>query len=128
MVEPPFEEKQMIHTKFLGATLTLLAFSSQTLAHHGWSGYDEKSPITIEGTIKNSSYKNPHGTLKLESKEKKVLEIILAPTSRMSARGLKEEMLKAGQKVTIEGYKRHSDSKELRAERITVEGKTVDLR
>lgn len=111
----------------ISAIVTLI-FVSPGIAHHGWSSYDEKNPIKIEGTIQKSSYKNPHGTIQLQSQEEKALEVILAPTTRMQARGLTEEMLKVGQRVTVEGYKKRSDPSELRAERITVENKTVELR
>ena len=39
-----------------------------------------------------------------------------------------EEMLKVGTTATVEGYRSTSDQQEMRAERITVAGKTVELR
>lgn len=114
--------------KVVFSCLVFIGSFSAALAHHGWSGYDEKTPIKLEGTIQRSDYKNPHGTIQLKGKDDKVLEVILAPTSRMQARGLTAEMLKVGQVVTVEGYKKNADAGELRAERITVGTKTVELR
>jgi hypothetical protein len=54
--------------------------------------------------------------------------VVLAPPSRMENRGLPKGMLKAGVKATVVGYPSRNDPRELRAERITIEGKTVELR
>lgn len=106
--------------------ISFLIFSPFTWAHHGWSGYKAEL-LKLDGTIEQSKYQNPHGTLRLKTGSK-VLNVVLAPTSRMSARGLSEEMLAVGTKVRIEGYEKTADSAEVRAERITVAGKTVELR
>jgi len=55
-------------------------------------------------------------------------EVILAPISRMEARGVPEQALTVGKVVTIEGYPRQDGTHEIRAERITVDGKTAELR
>ena len=46
----------------------------------------------------------------------------------MTTRGLAEDMLKVGTSATVEGYRSKTDEKEMRAERITIAGKTVELR
>jgi hypothetical protein len=47
---------------------------------------------------------------------------VLAPPFRMEARGLTPDMLKAGAQVTVEGYASTRVDREMRAERITVDG------
>jgi hypothetical protein len=46
----------------------------------------------------------------------------------MESRGLPNDALAAGKKVTIEAYPRTDGTPEMRAERITVDGKTIELR
>jgi hypothetical protein len=46
----------------------------------------------------------------------------------MINRGLPAEALKVGMTVTVEGYPHKTEAEELRAERIMVEGKSVELR
>ena len=46
----------------------------------------------------------------------------------MENRGLPAAMLKAGVAAQVEGYPNRSDAQEMRAERITIGGKTVELR
>jgi hypothetical protein len=46
----------------------------------------------------------------------------------MERRGLPKDILKPGTTATVVGYPNRTDPNEMRAERITIEGKTVELR
>jgi hypothetical protein len=54
--------------------------------------------------------------------------VVLAPTARMDARGLTPTMIAPGKTVTIVGYPRLDGTLEMRIERITAGGRTVELR
>jgi len=97
------------------------------LAHHGWSEYDSTQTLKLTGAIEESGYEHPHGHISLKTPTK-VWLAVLAPPSRMENRGLTKEMLKIGTTVTVEGYPNKQKPEEMRAERITVAGKTVELR
>jgi hypothetical protein len=107
------------------AVLTMIATAAA--AHHGWSGYDSSKALKLSGTIEDSSYENPHGMVTLKTPER-TWRVVLAPVSRMEARGLTRDMLKSGTTVAVEGYPHKTEAGELRAERITVASKTVELR
>ena len=96
-------------------------------AHHGWSEYDSSKPLTLSGVVKESGYEHPHGHVRLETPGK-TWNVVLAPPSRMERRGLTKGDLMPGAKVTVVGYANRGKAEELRAERITVNGKTVELR
>ncbi len=53
---------------------------------------------------------------------------MLAPPSRMEVRGLAKDLLRPGGTVTVEGHANRSKPEEMRAERVTAGGKTVELR
>jgi len=111
-------------------TLSILAASVMSwpaVAHHGWSEYDASTPLTVTGAIKASGYEHPHGHISLEA-QGKTWQVILAPPSRMERRGLARDALKPGAQATVTGYASRSKPAEMRAERITVNGKTVELR
>ena len=111
-------------------TIALLAVSllaAPAAAHHGWSSYDNDNAITLTGKITEASYTYPHGTIMLETPGKTWLAV-LAPPSRMSARGLPSSDLTVGVQATVEGYPSRQDPKEMRAERITIHGRTIELR
>lgn len=96
-------------------------------AHHGWSEYDQTKTLTLEGRIEEMGYQHPHGFVKLATRDKTWVAV-LAPPSRMDNRGLTREMLKPGSTVTVVGYANRTHPEEMRAERIVVGGKTVELR
>lgn len=96
-------------------------------AHHGWSGYDTAKVLNLEGVIKEAGYEHPHGYIRLEVPGK-VWNVVLAPPSRMENRGLERSSLRPGVKAKVEGYPARDDPVEMRAERITIDGKTTELR
>ena len=96
-------------------------------AHHGWSEYDSTQVLKLTGTIEGSTYEHPHGSINLKTPTKTWV-VVLAPPSRMDMRGLSKESLKAGGTASVEGYPNRNKPEEMRAERITVDGKTVELR
>jgi Family of unknown function (DUF6152) len=97
------------------------------LAHHGWGSYDAAKPFTIRSSVEKLQWQNPHVHLDVKH-QGATWEAVLAPPFRMDARGLRPEMLKAGTMVSVEGYPSTRAEREMRAERITVGGKTFELR
>ena len=111
--------------RFLAIVATLIA--APVLAHHGWSEYDSAKVLKLTGKIVEYGYEHPHGHVRLETAGKTWL-CVLAPPSRMENRGLAKEALKPGAEASVEGYANRSKPEEMRAERITVGGKTIELR
>ena len=108
------------------ALLATLA-AAPAFAHHGWSEYDSTKTLQLTGRIVAYAYEHPHGQVRLETPGKTWL-CVLAPPSRMENRGLEKGMLKPGTTATLEGYANRNHPEEMRAERITVGGKTIELR
>lgn len=104
-----------------------IALSAPALAHHGWSSYDESKPVTLTGSFTQVQWANPHGMAKMQW-QGKVWDVVLAPISRMQARGLSESEIAPGRRITITGYPKRDGSPEMRIERIRVGDKTVELR
>ena len=114
--------------KRLSGLLTILVLGTGFLyAHHGWTGYDETKLVQHTGVIKEAGYENPHGFVKIDV-DKAIWNIVLAPPTRMQDRGLTKDQLKVGTTVTIAGYQHKQTKDEIRAERITINGKTTELR
>ena len=111
--------------RILAAVLLLAA--PLALAHHGWSEYDDSKPLELKGVIRSAGYDNPHGTVRLEAGGK-TWTVVLAPPGRMASRGLEQAALAAGVDAIVNGYPSRSKPDELRAERITIGGKTTELR
>ena len=111
-------------------TLSLLAVAALAMpaaAHHGWGSYDSANPVTVTGPITMSRYENPHATIKVKGTDKE-WTVTLAPTFRMQNRGALPDMIKVGQTITAFGYPSTVAKDEMRAERITMAGKTIEMR
>ncbi|KAA0968806.1 DUF6152 family protein [Pseudomonas sp. ANT_H12B] len=110
-----------------GIAVSLLLVATAAFAHHGWSEYDSTKSLQLTGTIEQSGYSHPHGFVNLKTADK-TWNVVLAPPSRMENRGLSKEMLAVGNQATVIGYQNRNKPDELRAERITVGDKTIELR
>jgi hypothetical protein len=107
--------------------LAIAAAPAAAIAHHGWSSYDATKVLTIKGTLSNVTWGNPHGTAKTRY-QNRTWDVILAPTTRMEARGLTRDMLGPKSVVTLVGYPKSDGTAEMRIERVIVGDKTVELR
>lgn len=105
----------------------LAALPFAAVAHHGWSEYDATRALTLTGTIVESGWEHPHGFVKLTTPGKTWI-VVLAPPSRMENRGLEKASIASGTTATVQGYPNRDKPEEMRAERITVGGKTTELR
>jgi hypothetical protein len=105
----------------------VLLGAPRAFAHHGWSNYDAAKVIKVEAPVEVVRYQQPHGEIEINY-EGKPWVVVLAPPSRMQARGLPKEDLTVGTKVLVEAYPKRNGDPEMRAERIMVNGKTIELR
>ena len=100
------------------------------LVHHGWSEYDSSRTLNLTGTVQNVRYGNPHVVvgLQTEGQSGKSWEAVLAPPSRMQARGLPRDSLRSGMTARVVGYPHKRNRNEMRAERIIIGNDTTELR
>lgn len=81
----------------------------------------------MKGTIVESGYEHPHGFVRLQVPDK-IWVVVLAPPSRMERRNLPRKVLAPGTEAVVVGYPSRTDAQEMRAERITIDGRTTELR
>jgi hypothetical protein len=112
---------------FTGVSAVFALTSGIAVAHHGWGSYDASKLMTVNSTVARLAWQNPHVHIDV-NQDGATWEVVLAPPFRMQARGLSPEMIKEGSHVRAEGYRSTRVEHELRAERITVGGKTFELR
>ena len=110
----------------VAAALTAALAPAAALAHHGWDAYDAAKPVKITAPLTNISWSNPHGAAKV-AYQGKSWTVLLAPIARMESRGLTRARLSAAKSVTLEGQARTDGVAELKLERITVDGETINL-
>jgi hypothetical protein len=97
------------------------------LAHHGWSTYDPDKPVSVTGKLSDVTWSNPHAGAKI-GYQRRTWNVVLAPVTRMEARGLTSAMLTSGKPVTLEGQVRKDGVPEMKIDRLTLDGKAYELR
>jgi hypothetical protein len=119
--------RKTIALALLGLLALIALSATPAFAHHGWSEYDSSKPVKLSGTVTRISYAYPHATVNLDVAGK-VWLAILAPPSRLSSRGLGNGDIKVGAQATVEGYPSRDDAAQMRAQRITLDGRVYELR
>ena len=111
----------------LKSAALIMLVAAPALANHGWSSYNADKPMRVTAPLGAVTWGNPHGTAKVVW-QRKTWGVILAPTTRMQARGLTRAMLVSRRPVTLIGYPRRDGGAEMRIETVVAGGKRVELR
>ena len=86
----------------------LLLFPGLAIGHHGWAEFDEKAEVTLEGTITDFHYVNPHCVVEFDVKDEKgrvqKWQGEFSNPGVLSRRGWNAASLEAGEKLTITGH------------------------
>ena len=104
----------------------MLALPAVAIAHHGWSTYDADKPVSVNATLRDVTWNNPHSTAKI-TWQRKNWDVTMAPVARMEARGLTSAMLN-GKPVVLQGQVRKDGTPEMKIDRLTLDGKAYELR
>jgi hypothetical protein len=88
-----------------GSLVIALCMAGTAWAHHNAAGIDRTKTVTVEGTVKQFKWANPHSWVELEVPDKKGgVELwnaeMTAPTGLVRA-GWKKTTIKAGDKVKV---------------------------
>ena len=87
--------------------MALALFASQAAAHHSSAMFDRDKQFTVEGTVKDFQWTNPHSWLVVEVIENGVSkEYSLEGQSPniLIRKGWKPDSVKVGDKVTVIGH------------------------
>jgi hypothetical protein len=90
------------------AGLLLLAGAPLALAHHSGAMFDEAKEVTLQGTIKEFQYTNPHSWVLVNTVDAKgkvtVWSFETRNASALLRSGIRKGSLVAGDKVTVKGH------------------------
>lgn len=86
----------------------LLIVPAPLTAHHGWQEFDEKSEVTVEGTVTDFHYVNPHCVVEFDAKDEKghlqKWQGEFSNPGVLSRRGWNAAYVEAGDKLKITGH------------------------
>ena len=104
---------------FLLPAVALLALTLPAFAHHGFAGrYDEDHPFTVEGTVVEFQFENPHSSIIFETKDKSGATQrwhaeLAGATAIHRGDGWDRDSLKPGDKITIIGPRNKNGSNDM---------------
>ncbi len=114
----------------LGACLFLV--SGPVFAHHGGAAYDNASPLTLTGTVKEFHFIQPHPLIALEVKDDKgnVVEwsVEMTAPNHLVRYGWSGKKLKPGDEITVTGSPARNGLKVLNLRKISwTNGEAIPL-
>jgi hypothetical protein len=86
--------------------IAVAAFTASALAHHSFAMFDRQTTVTLEGTVKEFEWVNPHAWLRITVNDEKIGRPVLwafelsSPT-RLVTMGLRADSMKPGDAVSV---------------------------
>ena len=108
----------------------LLAAALPALAHHSFAAeYDKDKPVTLQGTVTKFDLSNPHSWIYVDvvasDGQTANWACETAAAGGLYRRGFRKDSVKAGTKVTIEGFQAKDGSHTMNAQKMTMPDGTV---
>jgi hypothetical protein len=111
------------------ALAALVWFQAPALAHHGQAGYDLHQQVTVDGTVTDFKFVNPHCIVYLEAKDDKgemqKWQGELTSPNHLLRAGWTAESLKPGDKINLTGWRAKSGATSLWIMKTVVNGEEL---
>ena len=102
----------------------LLAASGPMFGHHGTSAYDTTKLTTVQGTVTDFQFNNPHVMISVESKDDKgKIEMWTSEANSpnvLTRHGWDRDIIKKGDQITIIGYRPKNGAKTMRLQKVVL--------
>ena len=115
---------------FLGSVCLLLG-GSGALAHHPFDAeFDRSKGVMLTGMVESFDWMNPHASIHLNGRDQRGTEgewtVELGGPDQLTRAGWTRETLKAGEKITVQGWMAKDGSKRVNARAVkTAAGKAL---
>ena len=87
------------------AAVSLVAFAAPALAHHSFAMFDADKTMTLNGTVREFEWTNPHSWIRINVADQSGKElqwaIEMGSPAQISQRGWKADTIKGGDKITL---------------------------
>ena len=96
----------MKNTIFLASALGLagaavIPLAAPAFAHHSFAMFDQRKVMTLEGTVLEFQWTNPHAFIELDAADGRHWSIELNSPNNLKRQGWSREALKPGDKVSL---------------------------
>jgi hypothetical protein len=88
------------------SAIVFAALSASAFAHHSFAMFDAQKTVTLQGTVKEFEWVNPHSWLRITVNDEKtgrplLWAVELSSPSRLITMGMHADSLKAGDAVSV---------------------------
>ena len=116
----------------LAVAASVVLIPTSLLAHHGQAGYNIKEAVTVSGMVTEFRFLNPHCIVEFDVKDDKgqveKWQGELTSPNHLIRAGWTATSLKAGDQVTITGFRAKSGAPSLWITKILLNGTEIPLR
>ena len=96
-----------MNLKVVSLTAVIVAaFAAPTLAHHSFAMFDAEKTVTLQGTVKEFEWVNPHSWLRVMVNDEKTGKPVLwaiemSSPGRLVTMGMRSDSVKAGDVISV---------------------------
>jgi hypothetical protein len=116
-------------TAWLVTAATLFLLPGLASAHHGWAAFDPDSTVTLQGTVTDFHFTNPHCVVEFDVKDEKgqnqKWQGELTSLNRLARKGWTAITMEAGDDITVSGYRARNGVLVIRISKIAVKGRDL---
>ena len=86
--------------------IAITAFTAPAFAHHSFAMFDAQQTVTLQGTVKEFEWRNPHSWLRIMVSDEKtgnpvLWAVELSSPGRLITMGMRADSVKAGDAVSV---------------------------
>src|SRR6202171_2497471 len=90
----------------LTAAVAAAAFATPAFSHHSFAMFDAEQTVTLQGTVKEFEWTNPHSWLRVMVNDEKTGQLViwaleLSSPARLKRMGMNADSVKAGDAVSV---------------------------
>ena len=115
----------------LVAAVSILVIPGSVLAHHGQAGYNVTEAVTVSGTVTDFHFVNPHSIVDFDAKDDKGMaqkwQGELTSPNHLIRAGWTATSLKAGDQVTVTGYRAKTGANSLWITKLSINGEEIKM-
>lgn len=108
----------------LSVSVGLLGIPDPIFAHHGTANYDMTTPVTLQGTVTDFQFINPHTLILFDVKNGQGVtehwQAEATSPNHLVRAGWTKDTIKAGDTITITGWRAKNGSNVLRFKTMTL--------
>lgn len=110
---------------------TLFLFPGLASGHHGWASFDPDLTVTLQGTVTDFHFTNPHCVVEFDVKDEKgqhqKWQGELTSLNRLARKGWTATTMESGDEIKVSGYRARNGVPVIRITKIAVKGQELKV-